>query len=255
MSSPLYSMLASQNRSSSNTSPLLIYQRNGDRCDRPAISVDSSSSWSFELFVVSIIQEDVYIGHTALALTLDLRVFSLTGATTMGKLLGPTTCLPHKGEGIPLNPLPKDTTSKLVGLFSTLSLFCWAPSREAMSTIFLNILVWLDQGNEPQVYRLRSGRSNHHAIQLNCMQWKSIHMANNLFKNVMGHVYILHFTAVADVVRLNLIFYFSFSSIIILITSFITGINNFLPMKWGFFSSQFDRMRHAKNRPKIYLLL
>ena len=33
------------------------------------------------------------------------------------------TCLPHKDEGIPLTVLPKDTTSKLAGLFSTLSLF------------------------------------------------------------------------------------------------------------------------------------
>ena len=28
----------------------------------------------------------------------------------------------------------------------------------------LSLLVWLDKGNEPQVYRLRSGRSNHYAI-------------------------------------------------------------------------------------------
>ena len=35
-----------------------------------------SSSSSFELFVVSSMQDDVYIGHTALALTLGLRVFS-----------------------------------------------------------------------------------------------------------------------------------------------------------------------------------
>ena len=79
---------------------------------------------SFELFVVSFMQEDVYIGHTALALTLGLQVFSLTGATTTGRLLGPTICLPHKdGGGIPLSVLPKNTTSKLGSLFSTLSLF------------------------------------------------------------------------------------------------------------------------------------
>ena len=35
-----------------------------------------SPSSSFELFVVSFMQEDVYIGHAALALTLCLRVFS-----------------------------------------------------------------------------------------------------------------------------------------------------------------------------------
>ena len=33
---------------------------------------------------------------------------------------GRATCLPHKGVGVPLSALPKDTTSKLAGLFSTL---------------------------------------------------------------------------------------------------------------------------------------
>ena len=45
-------------------------------------------------------------------------------AITAGSLLGPTICLPHKDGGIQLSALPKDTTSKLAGLFSTLSLFC-----------------------------------------------------------------------------------------------------------------------------------
>ena len=49
----------------------------------------SASSLSFELFVVSFMQEDVYIGHTALALTHDLQVFNWTGATRTGRLLGP----------------------------------------------------------------------------------------------------------------------------------------------------------------------
>ena len=34
------------------------------------------SSSSFELFVVSFMQEDVYVGYTALALTLGEQVFS-----------------------------------------------------------------------------------------------------------------------------------------------------------------------------------
>ena len=46
------------------------------------------------------------------------------------------TCLPHKGGGIPLSALPKDTTSKLAGLFSTTSPKCRAPSRKAIDTIF-----------------------------------------------------------------------------------------------------------------------
>ena len=45
------------------------------------------------------------------------------------------TCLPHKGGGIPLSALPKDTTSELAGLFSTTSHKCRAPSREAIDTI------------------------------------------------------------------------------------------------------------------------
>ena len=46
------------------------------------------------------------------------------------------TCLPHKGGGVPLSALPKDTTSELAGLFSTISHKCRAPSREAVDTIF-----------------------------------------------------------------------------------------------------------------------
>ena len=38
--------------------------------------LSSSSSSSYELFVASIMQEDVYIGYSALALTLGLQVFS-----------------------------------------------------------------------------------------------------------------------------------------------------------------------------------
>ena len=38
--------------------------------------IDKSMSCLFELFVVSFMQEDVYTGHTALALTLALQVFS-----------------------------------------------------------------------------------------------------------------------------------------------------------------------------------
>ena len=36
----------------------------------------TSSSSSFELFVVSFMQEDVYIGYTALGLTFGLQVYS-----------------------------------------------------------------------------------------------------------------------------------------------------------------------------------
>ena len=40
------------------------------------LELRGSSSSSFELFVVSFMQEDIYIGHTALVLTLGLQVFS-----------------------------------------------------------------------------------------------------------------------------------------------------------------------------------
>ena len=66
--------------------------------------------------------------------------------------------------GVQLSALPKDTTSKLAGLFSTTSHKCQPPSREAIDTIFESLSVGFDKGNKPQVYGLRSGRSNHYAI-------------------------------------------------------------------------------------------
>ena len=53
-----------------------------------------------------------------------------------------TTCLPHKGGGVPLGVLPKDTTSDLAGLFSATSPQCRVPSRKAVSTIFK--VFWYD---------------------------------------------------------------------------------------------------------------
>ena len=67
---------------------------------------------------MSFMQEDVYIGHTVLALTLGLEVFSWTMVTMTGRLCGPTTHLPHKDGGVSLSVLPKDTTSKLAGFYT-----------------------------------------------------------------------------------------------------------------------------------------
>ena len=53
---------------------------------------------------------------------LCLHIFCQTGATTTGRLLGLTTCLPHKDGGIPLSALLKDTASRFAALFSTLYL-------------------------------------------------------------------------------------------------------------------------------------
>ena len=51
-------------------------------------------------------------------------------------------CLLHKDGGVPLSALPKDTTSKLVGLFSTTCPKYRAPSRVAVNTIFK--VFWYD---------------------------------------------------------------------------------------------------------------
>ena len=56
----------------------------------------------------------------SLALFVSLK---LDWATTTSRLLGPAIILPRKDGGIPLSVLPKDTTSKLADLFSTLFLF------------------------------------------------------------------------------------------------------------------------------------
>ena len=52
------------------------------------------------------------------------------------------TCLPHKGGGVPLSALPKDTTSELAGLFSTTFLKCRAPSRKLRMPFFK--VFWYD---------------------------------------------------------------------------------------------------------------
>ena len=74
------------------------------------------------------------------------------------------TCLPHKGGGIPLSALPKDTTSKLAGLFSTLSLFMLSAKQGSCEYHFLKFFGITRLRNEPQVYRLQCGRSNHCTI-------------------------------------------------------------------------------------------
>ena len=77
---------------------------------------------------------------------------------------GRATCLPHKGGGIPLSALPKDTTSKLAGLSSTLSLFMLSAKQGSCEYHFLKSFSMTRLWNEPQVYRLQCGRSNHCTI-------------------------------------------------------------------------------------------
>ena len=50
---------------------------------------------------------------------------------------GCVTFLPHKDGGIPLSVLPKDTTSKLAGLFSILSLFILSTMQGSCEYHFL----------------------------------------------------------------------------------------------------------------------
>ena len=47
--------------------------------------------------------------------------------------------------------MPRDSTTEFAGLFYILSLSCVAPSREAVETIVLILLIRLDKGNKPQV--------------------------------------------------------------------------------------------------------
>ena len=56
-------------------------------------------------------------------LMLDLHVFRQIWPPRRVDCLALTTCLPHKGGGIPLIALPKGTTSKLAGLFSKDKIF------------------------------------------------------------------------------------------------------------------------------------
>ena len=53
---------------------------------------------------------------------LGLHVFHQTGPPRRVDCLAPSLVLPHKDGGIQLSGFPKNTTSKLAGLFSTLSL-------------------------------------------------------------------------------------------------------------------------------------
>ena len=54
---------------------------------------------------------------------------------------GYSTCLPHKDGGNPLSALPKDTTSKFAGLFTTLSVFYAERQAGSCEYHFLSLLV------------------------------------------------------------------------------------------------------------------
>ena len=79
----------------------------------------SFSSFSFGLFPIRG-RYSRYLHFYDMAFVLRSDDLPATNPLFRGKT-GP--CLPRKGGGVSLNVLPKDTTSKLAGLFSTLSLF------------------------------------------------------------------------------------------------------------------------------------
>ena len=65
-------------------------------------------------------------------LMLGLHVFRQTWPPRRVDCLALTTCLPHKDRGIPLSALPKDTTSKLAGLFSKDKIYIWTKDATAV---------------------------------------------------------------------------------------------------------------------------
>ena len=81
------------------------------------------------LFLRSFSENELFINPFA-SLQLDW-------STTTGRLLGPTTCLPHKDGDISFSVLLKDTTNKLAGLFSTLSLFVLSAKQGSCEYDFL----------------------------------------------------------------------------------------------------------------------
>ena len=63
---------------------------------------------------------------------------------------GRAICLPHKGGGIPLSALPKDTTSKLAGLFSTLFLLMLSAKQGSCEYHFLKSFGMTRLGMNPR---------------------------------------------------------------------------------------------------------
>ena len=95
--------------------------------------VEDSSS--FELFVLSILQEDVCMYAHCVSAHALFASLQLDWGSTTGRLLGPTTCVPQKDGGIPLSVLPKD--KRQASLFSTLSLFLLSAKQGSCEYHFL----------------------------------------------------------------------------------------------------------------------
>ena len=83
------------------------------------------------------------------------------------------TCLLHKDGGVPLSALPKGTTCEPAGLFTTTSLKCRAPSRDAVDII----VVWYDttRGMNPK-------STDCEANALTTTPWLFLYSSNRDFK-------------------------------------------------------------------------
>ena len=88
-------------------------------------------SWNFAIYLYLFLSS-IHEKANCIAILWTVSPHSLGSCLFRGLW---ATCLPHKGGGVPLSALPKDTTSELAGLFSTTSPKCRAPSREAIDTI------------------------------------------------------------------------------------------------------------------------
>ena len=120
--------------------------------------------------VFALLQYQLHLTHAyELSLFLDLP---FDWATSPSKLLGLSTRLPQRWRHSFQVPCPStQQASERIkhnhtrdSMFSTLHLSRWAPTWKTVVAAFWSIFVWLDKGNEPQVYRLRNGRSYHYTI-------------------------------------------------------------------------------------------
>ena len=81
----------------------------------------------FAIFILHSRESELYFARH-ICTHLGVAVFEVSGPPVFHIKMGLSA--------VPLNALPKDTTSELAGLFSTTSPKCRAPSREAVDIIF-----------------------------------------------------------------------------------------------------------------------
>ena len=104
-------------------------------------------------------------------LILGLHVFCQTGPPQRVDCLAPPhvchmTMKASRYEGIPLRLCPRTQAS--LPAYSPHYSYVLSAKQGSCEYHFLSLLVCLDLGNEPQIYRLRSGRSDQDAIAPVC---------------------------------------------------------------------------------------